>query len=195
MVQTPVKPPTESRICYSGLTWEQFELIRQGFGERPGVRLAYYAGTIEIFMPGQDHEIFSHAIGWMLTAFLLYKGILFFPTSAADQIKPGIAFTQADQSYCIGSRKPIPDLAIEIIFTSGSTQKLQRYQALGVSEVWFWEDGTLQLFHLTQSGYVKIDRSQLEGLQDLNLDLLKRCIMQAETDPSEAMHLFQKSLA
>jgi Uma2 family endonuclease len=194
MVQTPVKLPTESRICYSGLDWKQFELIRQGFGDSPGVRLAYYAGTIEIFMPGQDHELFSRMIGTFLNIFLATRGILFFPVGSADQVLKGVAFNQPDESYCIGSRKPIPDLSIEIIFTSGSTQKLQRYQVLGVSEVWFWEDGTLQLFHLTPTGYAKIDRSQLEGLQDLDIDLLKRCIMQAETDPGEAMRLFQTSL-
>jgi Uma2 family endonuclease len=197
MVQTPLKKQQNSpdrRIIHSGLTWEQFELIQQGFAESPGIRLSYYEGTIEIYMLGQDHELFSCMIAALLNLFLAGQGILFFPVGSADQVKKGIAFTQPDQSYCIGSRKSIPDLSIEVIFTSGSIAKLELYQALGVTEVWFWEDGTLNLYHLTSGEYVQIDHSQLEGLQDLDIDLLKRCILLAETDPGNAMRTFQQAI-
>jgi Uma2 family endonuclease len=198
MVQTPLKPPIipapDRRIIHSGLTWEQFELIQQGFAESAGIHLSYYAGTIEIFMLGQDHELFSCMIAALLNLFLASQGTLFFPTGSADQVKQGVAFTQPDQSYCIGARKPIPDLAIEVIFTSGSIAKLDLYRALGTAEVWFWEDGTLKLYRLEAGGYVPIDRSQLQGLQDLDIDLLKRCIMLAETDPGNAIRTFQQAI-
>lgn len=47
---------------------------------------------------------------------------------------------QADQSFSLGSVKTIPDLSIEVVVTSGGVDKLARYQALGVPEVWFWQD-------------------------------------------------------
>ena len=55
---------------------------------------------------------------------------------------------QADQSFCLGSIKPILDRSIEVVVTSGGIDKLARYQALGVPEVWFWQDGVLMVYRL-----------------------------------------------
>ena len=184
---------TDQRIVHHG-TWEQFNLIQKGFNGSPGIRLSYYQGTIEVLMPGREHEIFSRLIGYLVTTFLVEKGIFFQPTGAMTQEKAGVVSAQADESYCIESVKPIPDLSIEVIFTSGGTSKLERYKALGVPEVWFWEDGVLKLYRLQDGTYEPIDRSQLPGLNELNLDLLRRCISMAETDTGEAIRVFRRGL-
>jgi hypothetical protein len=129
-------------------------------------------------------------MGWLLTTFLAFKGITFVVTGAADQEKEGLAAAQPDQSYCLGARKPIPDLAIAVIFTSGGIQKLARYQALGVPEVWLW----LALYHLREHGYERITHSELDGLKDLDLDLFKRCILLGETDLGEAARVFMGAM-
>jgi hypothetical protein len=85
-------------------------------------------------------------------------------------------------------------LSIEVVFTSGGTSKLERYKALGVPEVWFWEDGLLKLYYLRDSSYELIDRSELPGLNDLDLDLLRRCILMAETDAGEAIRAFRREI-
>jgi Uma2 family endonuclease len=175
--------------------WAQFRLIQQGCEQTSNARLSYFNGTIEILMPGQLHETFSRLIGWMLSTFFLTKTTIdFTPTGAVTQEREGEAAAQADESYCIGMLKPIPDLSIEIIFTSGSINKLDRYQALGVPEVWFWEDGTLKLYHLRDQGYEPIVQSELPGLADLDLALFKRCILMAETNSREAMSVFAKEI-
>jgi Uma2 family endonuclease len=157
--------------------------------------LFYYNGEIEILMPGQRHETFSSIIAWMLSTFLLTRTELAFtPTSSVTQEAEGEASAQADESYCIVAVKPIPDLSIEIVFTSGTVNKLTRYQALGVPEVWFWEDGTLALYHLRETGCDRIERSELPGLAALDLDLLKRCVLIAETDSRQAMTVFAKEM-
>jgi Uma2 family endonuclease len=183
---------TDQRIVIQG-TWEKFKLIQQGFEETPGAKLSYYQGTIEILMPGEEHEFFAHVIGYLLTTFFLKIGTPFKPTGAKTQEQEGEASAQADESYCIGGSKPIPDLSIEVVFSSGS-KKLARYQALGVPEVWFWEDGTLNLFHLHDQGYEAIARSELPGLEQLDIDLLKRCILMAETDFAAAVQAFQQGI-
>jgi Uma2 family endonuclease len=127
-------------------------------------------------------------------AFLVKKGVFFQPTGSMTQEKEAEASAQADESFCIGSVKPIPDLSVEVIFTSGTIRKLAKYQALGVAEVWFWQDGVLQLYHLRSQSYESVNCSQLPGLEDLNIDLLKRCILIAETDPGEALRIFQQEL-
>ena len=116
-------------------------------------------------------------------------------TNRINDSAEGEASAQADKSFCIGNVKPIPDLSIEVIFTSGDERKLLLYQALGVLEVWFWEDGALRLHHLRPNGYQRIERSELPGLQDLDIDFLKRYIMMAETDEGEAIRTFQQGIA
>lgn len=184
---------TDQRIVHHG-TWEQFKFIQKGFDGSPGVRLFYYDGMIEILMPGREHEIFASIIGYLVTTFLTEKGIFFQPTRSMTQEKEGVVSVQADESYCIGSVKPIPDLSIEVVFTSGDISKLERYKALGVPEVWFWEDGLLKLYHLQGNGYEPIDCSQLPGLSTLDFDLLRRCILMAETDAGEAIRAFRKEI-
>ncbi|MGV0024694.1 Uma2 family endonuclease [Phormidesmis priestleyi] len=184
----------DQRIVLNDRTWEQFKHIQKGFENLSGVRLFYFEGTVEILMPGREHELFGHVIGCLMTLFFAQKGIFFQPTGSMTQEQDQTA-TQADQSYCIGSIKPIPDLSIEIVFTSGGTEKLPRYQALGVSEVWFWQDGTLMLYRLGTTGYQSIRCSGFEELKDLDLDLLKRCMMLAKTDAGEAIRTFQQGLA
>jgi Uma2 family endonuclease len=193
MTQQVLTKATDQRIIQSARTWNQFKLIQKGFEGSPGVRLAYHDGTIEILMPGREHEVFSHIIGYLLTTFLLEQGIKFEPTGSMTQEAEEVASAQADRSYCIGGSKPIPDLSIEIVFTSGGIGKLPRYQALGVPEVWFWEDGTLKLHHLRNNGYEQIDRSELEGLQQLDINLLRRCILMAETDFPASVQLIRRS--
>ena len=183
---------TDQRIVHQG-TWEQFKLIQKGFDSSPGVRLAYYEGTIEIVMPGRDHEIFASIIGYLITTFLVEQGIFFQPTRAMTQEKEGVVSVQADESYCIETVKPIPDLAIEVVFTSGGLYKLERYKALGVTEVWFWQDELLTLHRLRNGSYDRIEQSQLPGLSTLDLDLLNRCILMAETDAGEAIRAFRRA--
>jgi Uma2 family endonuclease len=173
-------------------SWEHFLLVKQGVEQNSGARLFYYDGAIEILMPGQLHEIFSSLIGCLLMNFLSTQKVVFVPTRSMTQERWGVASVQADESYCLGSAKPIPDLAIEVIFTSGGVNKLERYKALGVREVWFWEDGTLQLHHLREQGYEQIFQSELAELQNLDLELLKRCILIGETDAGEAIRLFNQ---
>ncbi|MFM9265595.1 hypothetical protein [Tychonema sp. BBK16] len=52
----------------------------------------------------------------------------------------------------------------------------------------------LKIYHLQDGSYEKIDRSQLPGLRNLNLDLFKRCILIAETDAGEAIRAFRREM-
>ncbi len=182
------QPTTDRAISHPDRSWAQFKLIQAGFSEVRGVKLAFYQGTIEILMPGQDHEIFSCIIGYLITTYLIDQGIEFVSTGAMDQEKTEAAFAQADdESFCLGGRKPIPDVAIEIVFTSGTPHNLEKYAALGVREVWFWQDGALAICHLGSAGYDRTDSSQLPGLTTLNIELLKRCILIGETSLAPAV--------
>jgi Uma2 family endonuclease len=197
MIQILEKPrASEDKVTvYHDRTWEQFKYIQKGLEGSPGVRLSFYEGVIEIFMPGQPHEIFKEIIGSLLDAFFLHWKVRVVPTGSVTQEQDGVTSAQADKSYCFGSAKPIPDLSIEVIFTSGSATKLRRYQALGVSEVWFWEDGLFTLHRLGENGYVRIDKSQIPELAKLDFKLLTKCVLAGETDWLEAVLMFKEAIS
>jgi len=185
---------TDRRSHYSNITWEQFKLIEQGFSDSPAVKLFYYQGELEILTVSPEHEIISRVIGMLIQTFFLEIDVEFTPTGAMTQEKQGEASAQADESYCLGDVKPIPDLAIEVIFTSGSTKKLARYQALKVPEVWFWEDGLFSLYHLRKNGYERIYQSELPYLRDLDLNVLTQCVLKAQTSRLEAVKLLKQAI-
>jgi hypothetical protein len=101
--------------------WEQFEFIQQGFEHHRGVRLSYFNGIIEIFMPGRAHEVFKTIIGMLLETFLLDREIEFEATGGMTQKIEGFVALEADESYEIGDLK----LAIEVNFSNGGVTKLQ----------------------------------------------------------------------
>lgn len=188
MTQTPLLKPAspDQRIIHAGITWQQFKLIQAGFGEPRRVRLFYYDNTIEILMPGREHEFFSRLIGFLIGLYCLEIGVEFEPIGSTTQEQEGEAAAEPDESYCFGSSKPRPDLAIEVIFTSGSTNKLQRYRALSIPEVWFWEDGLFSLYRLQGTAYEPISSSQIPELSRLDIALLARCVLIAQTSRLEA---------
>jgi Uma2 family endonuclease len=182
---------TDQRIVLQG-SWEKFKLIQQASADSPGIRLAYFEGTIELLMPGREHEIFKSIIGYLIETFFSDQGIEFEPTGSMTQEVEEVASAQADESYCIGQSKPVPDLSIEVAFTSGGKNKLARYQAIGVPEVWFWQDGVFSLYRLRSNGYEPIDRSEIPELAALDLELLSRCVLMAETSRLEAIRAFRQ---
>lgn len=196
MTQALEKPrSSEDKLAvYYDRTWEQFKYIQKGLEGTPGVRLGFYEGVVEVFMPGQPHEIFKTIIGSLLEAFFFEWNIRIIPTGSVTQEQEGIASAQADESYCFEEAKPIPDLSIEVIFTSGAVNKLKRYRVLGVPEVWFWEDGLLTLHRLGEDGYTRIYRSQIPELANLDIELFSRCVLIGETDWLEAMRTFRKAI-
>lgn len=180
---------SDQKLIHSGMSWQQFKLLEEVFVDSPGIRLSYYKGDAEILAVSPEHEACSGRIALLLGNYLFDREIEFTPVGCFTQEKEGEASAQADQSYFIG--KPpgkIPDLSIEVVFTSGGTDKLTRYQALGVPEVWFWQKGKLALYHLRESGYEPIDRSQL--LPELDIELLEECLRIDST--LEAMKAFKR---
>lgn len=184
--------PKDQRLTHSGVSWQQFQSIQSGFKDSPGIRLFYHKGEVEILAVSQDHEAFSGVIALLLGTYFVIKGIEFVPTGSFTQEKEGEASAQADQSYLIGRQSGrIADLSIEVVFTSGNESKLNRYQALGVPEVWFWEDGVFALYSLGLNGYERIQRSKI--LPDLDINLLSRCLLM--TSKVEAVREFMEVIS
>jgi len=200
MTQTPLRIATsgqqeqDQQFIYSGITWQQFKLIQAGFADSRGIRLFYYNNIIEILMPGRTHESFSRFIGFLISLFCLEQNIEFEPTGSMTQEREGEVSVEPDESFCFGTSKTTPDLVIEVVFTSGGTKKLPRYQVLSLPEVWFWQDGEFNLYHLRDSGYELISSSEIPELVNLDIALLTQCLTIAQTSRLEAANTFRNAL-
>ncbi|MEI6444469.1 MAG: Uma2 family endonuclease [Nostocales cyanobacterium ELA583] len=178
----------EQHFFCLGVNWERFQVIQKSFENVPGVRLFYCQGVLEIVSIGKLHELISYLIGLLLGQYFLDQEIEFFPSGSYSQIIPGIVEYQADLSYCLGTDKSRPDLCIEVVVTSGSPIKLEKYKLMAVPEVWFWEDGTLAVYYLRSAEYEKVGKSEL--LPNLDLNLLNRCLLMSS--PLESVKEFRR---
>ncbi|WP_242578060.1 Uma2 family endonuclease, partial [Chroococcus sp. FPU101] len=128
----------EHLVIINQVSWEQYEAFLEKLGDRPGIYVTYLEGSLEIMSPSRRHELSKKLMGILLEAHFLEFGIRFYAlgstTFRSDLTKKGI---EPDECYCIGTNKEIPDLAIEIVLTSGGVNSLKVYKDLGVPEVWF----------------------------------------------------------
>jgi Uma2 family endonuclease len=182
----------EQRLLMPGTyTWKEFEALENLLAESPGLRITYLDGSIEIMTLGEAHEQIKSLIGMFLEAYLIAMEIEFIPVGSATRRaeEKGTSF-EPDESYYLYVKKEQPDLAIEVILTSGNLRKLEKYRRFQIPEVWLWEDNRLQVYYLGAEGYSLVERSQL--LPKLDLDLLVRCVQ----IPSrlEAMKAFMKAV-
>ena len=168
-----LEQPTQERcVTLYGVSWERFEIIEFALSGITGVRLIYLDGTLDIMAPlSPEHEDSKSTIGLLLEAYLREKGIRFYvrggPTLGSRSVG---ARGEPDESYNLETKKDVPDIAIEVVITSGGVDKLTKYKRWRVPEVWFWEKGQLSVYHLREQEYEQIARS--EFVPELDLALL-----------------------
>ena len=190
-----VIPKKESPLLFEGLTWREFKAVEQLL-DHPGYRLSFLDGVLEIKrMPGEPHETVKKRIAALVELYLLMAGFDFTPTGSMTLESEGVAVKrEADESYKLVPNRVRPDLAIEVVFTSGGIDKLEAYKRLKIPEVWFWEDGVLEVYHLRQEGnalhYKRVSSS--EEVKGIDLDLLSRCINMV--NHVDAVKTFQQAL-
>ena len=181
----------EEKFITSNINWEAYESLLASLGNSSSYRVAYLLETLEIMSPSRSHELDKKAIARLLEIYLEEKRIRFWglgSTTFRNQKKQ--AGKEPDESYCIGTDKDIPDLAIEVIYTGGGVDTLEIYKRLGVGEVWFWQDKQLKVYCLQNDTYQQQQQSKL--LPELDLELLAQHII--ISDPLEAITSWRKQV-
>lgn len=182
----------EEKYITSSVTWQAYESLLSALGNSSGYRVAYLLETLEIVSPSRSHELGKENIGRLLEAYLEEKRIRFWGLGSTTlKNKDKQAGKEPDKCYCIGTDKEIPDLAIEVVYTSGGVDTLGVYQRLGVREVWFWQNGELKVYCLENESYQQQQQSKL--LPDLDLALLAQYVV--INDPLEAIVQWRKAIA
>ncbi len=167
MIQSSSVAPRTIRDCLrlSGVDWRTYTRLLRIFAERPGVRLAYDRGELEIMSPLLEHDDPSQFLSDMVLILTLELGL---PLKRGGSVtlrrqlrRRGIeadsCFWIANAHRMAGRRRldlrvdPPPDLAIEVDVTSSSLNRLAIYAALGVPEVWRL-DGNQLFFNVLGPG-------------------------------------------
>jgi Uma2 family endonuclease len=171
----------DQRIVLHDVSWKEFELLLAVRGDRAGVRMTYLEGELELMSPSQSHEGIKTAIARILEAWAMDQGLtLEGYGSWTLKNAPKERGLEPDECYILGSDpKERPDLAIEVIWTSGGIDKLEVYRGLGVEEVWLWRKGEIEVHVLRGERYHRVEGSLL--LPELDLDFMARCIAEADS--------------
>lgn len=174
---TPSQPPRasgggEEQLTLHRVPWYVYVSLRDALDESNAhVKLTYLRGELELMSPSSDHEEVKSLLGRLLEAWCLDNGVELFlhgsTTLRDEKVERGL---EADESYSVGTRKAVPDIAIEVVYTWWRVDKLETYRGLGVPEVWVFRDGQIQVHVLESDGYQPRERSHL--LPDLDLGRL-----------------------
>lgn len=182
----------DQQYTMTGVSWQAYEALLSDLGDDfPGLRVHYLDGTLEIAMPGRQHEVVKDNIGRLLGIYFEETRTRFYglgsTTFKAEAKRRG---AEPDVSFCIGTDKEFPDIAIEVVQTSGGVNKLEIYQGLSVVEIWFWQDDQFTVYRLQGERYEQRERS--EFLPALDLSLLATYVMYPE--PLDAVIEFRQAL-
>lgn len=166
-------------IC-SDTSWDEYEAILQQKANSSTYRISFLNGVLEIMSPSRNHEIIKDFIYLLIVAYCDEMELDYYPLGSTTlKQKDKSVGKEPDTSFCFNSLKQVPDLAVEVVFSSGSVEDLEKYQKLGVKEVWFWINNQLEIYVLVDDNYQKQNSS--DNLADLQVKLLNKYISQVLT--------------
>ncbi len=185
----------ESRtILLDGVSWNEYEMFIEDFKKKPGWRLAYDGGKLEIMPPLMEHETLAVSVDMLVRAFCEHFDLTLESagsTTFRSQLKkkgvePDDCFYIQSANKVIGKVKsldpknyPAPDIAFEVDITHGSLDKFPIYAALGVAEIWIYDGETVSFYELKAENYHQISHSR--ALPLLSSKKLTECLGMSRT--------------
>jgi Uma2 family endonuclease len=167
-----IAPPPEQQIVVErfvvleGVSWQTFKALLTDIGDSRASRIAYDRGILEIRMPLTEHEEpkrllenFIEVIVDELEIEARSLGALLLEREDLSRaVEPDSCFYIQNESIVRGKSiklptDPPPDLVIESDYTSSSLNKFNIYAALGVPELWRYQNQTLAVYHLIGDKY------------------------------------------
>jgi Uma2 family endonuclease len=161
-----VQAPAEQRLVLYGVAWRTYERLLRAFADRPGVRLTFDRGVLEIMTLSHEHENRGHLLGRLVVALTEEQNLPVkgggSTTFRRRRLQRGL---EPDECYWIASEAlvrgkdnldlrvdPPPDLALEVDVTHSSLDRLAIYAALRIPEVWRLESTSIVCHLLGSDG-------------------------------------------
>ena len=166
-----ISVPPGHKVVVQNVSWQEFEDILAKSGKNRAARIAYSKGILEIMTPLPEHETTKLFITDFVEMLLEGFNIEFYSLSSTtfknELIETAI---ELDNCFYIENEAKVrgknkldltidipPDLALAVEVTSRTYQDI--YAALGVSELWHFEQGKLQINVLQEGKYVEVEFS------------------------------------
>jgi Uma2 family endonuclease len=184
----------EGGVVLEDVSWDAYEgLLRVLGDDHPSLRLTYLEGRLEIMTTSRRHERIKKLLARLLELWALERNMRFEGYGGATfknkQAERGL---EPDECYILGEGDEVPDIAIEVVETHGTVDKMAVYAGLGVREVWVWEADALKIHVLRDGRYVTSATSLL--LATLNVDELAEFVRQGERDQTATVRRYWERL-
>ena len=163
-IAAPSHPESPQHLLLDGISWEFYERLLEELNDRP-IQVTFDSGSLEIMRPVMAHEKWKTRIGRMIEVIAMELDIETEPlgqtTFKREDLEKGF---EPDECYYIQHAEavrgkdrldltidPPPDLAVEVDITSWSIPRQPIYAALGMPELWRFENRRLIVLHLGAS--------------------------------------------
>ena len=170
--QKKLSLPPNDVIRLRGMSWDEYVRLRD-LPENKSVRMYFSAGELLLMTIGQFHERVAYLVGVVLLAWSEKTGqptmCLRHWTMRREDKEKGLEADNCWYTLRLDevrgkkaldlSRDPAPDLALEVDITTDSHLKLSIYAALGVPELWLWENEQLVPYRLEDEEYTSVVES------------------------------------
>ena len=161
-----LRSPSAQRFVLPSVAWPTYVRMLRLLADRPGVRLTYDRGTLELMTLSHEHENQSYLLARLVDALteelnLPVKGgrsTTFRRRQKQRGLEPDNCWWIVSEPLVRGTTKidlrrdPPPDLALEIDITPSSLNRMAIYAALRVPEVWRWDGQSLIGYLLGSDG-------------------------------------------
>jgi Uma2 family endonuclease len=165
--------PAGATLVLPDVDWESYEGLLDSLSDRPGLRVSYDTGRLEIVSPLPRHEIYKEILACLVRGFAeetdtpleSLGSTTWKRRKLLKGAEPDGCFYVANASRITGKEDldlnvdPPPDIAIEIDTTRSSLSKFPIYAALGVPEMWRCDGKTVEIHRLKDGAYVKTEAS------------------------------------
>lgn len=162
----------DQHVVLRAMSWQDFEVLLAIRGDRPGVRMYYLDGEIELVSSTKIHEGRKKTLARLLEIWAMESDVAlngFGSWTLKHELRE--AGAEPDECYIIGdpAERDVPDLAIEVEWSRATgLSKPEIYRRLGVRELWTLKsDGRLIVRILVRAEWVEHPRSKLFPRLDL----------------------------
>jgi len=166
--------PAGGSLILNDVPWEEYEELLSDLGEGYAVRIAYDRGRLEIMSPTARHKMYKDLLLRLVDSLAATKGDLVLETRGSTTFKekqllqgaePDTCFYVKNAELIIGkgdidlAKDPPPDIIVEVDISHQSTGKLSFYSAIGVPEIWRYDERQVLILHLVNGQYVDMPSS------------------------------------
>jgi Uma2 family endonuclease len=204
-MSAPTSSTRPQRLVLHGVSWHEYTRMLRAFAERPGYRLTYDRGTLEIMSPLFEHEVNADLLGRFVVVLTEELGL---PLQAGRSttfrrrrmrrgLEPDHSWWIAHAPQMLGKRvidlrvDPPPDLALEVDVTRRSLDRMSIYARLAVPEVWRLDAQGLTFQVLQANGRYAEQTHSLAFPLFTPADLMASVALRTQYDENEVVRRFR----